>query len=617
MKVAIAQIEICPGHPDRNTQTVIREIKKAIEAGDDLIVFPEMTVPGYLLGDEWENDAFIRDCFLYNRIICEATEGIAAIWGNIDLNEKLRNEDGRIRKYNAAFFARDGKMLGVTHKTLLPKYRGFDDERHFYPARKEAQDRGVSVDSLIEPFTLVCGNEKRTVGIVICEDMWSDDYSVSPVEVLLNKGADLIVDISCSPWTLRKNQKRHSVVQNRVGNRDVYFIYSNNVGIQDNGKNIFLFDGNSTVYGKGGVPVKVAGSYTQETVRTMLWNGKDQYLKMPSATPEKDIEELYEGLLFGIKKFMERFSSGKVVIGLSGGIDSAVDAVLLSRALGAENIYAVNMPSRHNSETTRDAARQLALNLGIHYAVIPIQPGVDRTVKDLDSAVFTQMDGSGITTRLVPEGTVLENIQARDRGSRILAGTAAALGAIFVNNGNKTETAFGYATLYGDVNGALAPIADLYKSDVYRVGRFVNAHGEIIPNVIFDIPASAELSEDQNVDEGKGDPLYYPYHDLLVKAFVEFRMDPEIILRLYMNGRLAETLRCDQDLIDGYFPDAARFIADLEHKWGLYKINCFKRIQAPPVITLSKRAFGYDLRESQNGVHYTKAYLQLKKECLM
>jgi NAD+ synthase (glutamine-hydrolysing) len=213
-----------------------------------------MTVPGYLLGDEWENDAFVRDCFLYNRIICEATKGIAAIWGNIDLNEKLRNEDGRIRKYNAAFFARDGKILGVTHKTLLPKYRGFDDERHFYPARKEAQDRGVSVDSLIEPFTLVCGNEKRTVGIVICEDMWSDDYSVSPVEVLLNKGADLIVDISCSPWTLRKNQKRHSVVQNRVGNRDVYFIYSNNVGIQDNGKNIFLFDGNSTIYGKGGSP---------------------------------------------------------------------------------------------------------------------------------------------------------------------------------------------------------------------------------------------------------------------------------------------------------------------------------------------------------------------------
>ncbi|HEX3007208.1 MAG TPA: NAD(+) synthase, partial [Bacteroidales bacterium] len=330
----------------------------------------------------------------------------------------------------------------------------------------------------------------------------------------------------------------------------------------------------------------------------------------------RDREELYAGLIYGIGKFFESFPNRKVVIGLSGGIDSALSATLLAKALRPENVYAINMPSQFNSATTKGAARTLAENLGIHYTSISIQASYENTIREIESAVFTRLDGSNAVTSIKLAPLNKENIQARDRGSRVLAGVASALGAVFVNNGNKTETAFGYATLYGDVNGALAPIADLYKMEVYDLARFINEQKEVIPATIFNIPASAELSDDQNVDEGKGDPIFYPYHDKLVKAFVEFRLDPEEILQYYVDGTLGTTIRCEQQLIDGYFKDAASFIADLEHKWRLFKISYFKRIQAPPIIAVSKRAFGFDLRESQNGYYFTRGYLQLKEKVL-
>jgi NAD+ synthase (glutamine-hydrolysing) len=443
--------------------------------------------------------------------------------------------------------------------------------------------------------------------------MWSDDYTINPIDILLKKGAEAIINISCSPWTWRKNNKRHSVVRDRIKDKPVYFIYANNIGIQNNGKNIFLFDGNSTIYNPDGSLHKVAKDYTEETIKATLFDDSNGSIANPELSVQRDREELYTGLIFGIRKFFEGFSSKKVVLGLSGGIDSALSASLLATALGPENVYAINMPSQFNSETTKGAARTLAQNLGINYTSISIQHSYENTIQEIESAVFTRLDGSNSVTPLKLSGLNKENIQARDRGSRVLAGVASCLGAVFVNNGNKTETAFGYATLYGDVNGALAPIADLYKMEVYDLARLINEEKEVIPATIFNIPASAELSADQNVDEGKGDPIFYPYHDKLVKAFTEFRLDPEEILQYYINGTLGQTIKCDQQLIDGYFKDAASFIADLEHKWRLFKISYFKRIQAPPIITLTKRAFGFDLRESQNGIYFTKEYLRLKE----
>jgi NAD+ synthase (glutamine-hydrolysing) len=618
IKIAVAQIDITPGHPDRNVSKILSHIEKSRLAGDDIVIFPEMAVPGYLLGDEWENSAFVKDCFASNEEIRNATRDIVAIWGNIDLDLSLRSEDGRIRKYNSAFIAQNGAYVGngKFHKVLMPKYREFDDSRHFYSGRKIAQDLNKRLEEVITPFEVNIRGEMRKIGLILCEDMWSDDYTVNPIDILLKQGAEAIVNISCSPWTWRKNNKRHSVVRDRIKAHPVYFIYANNVGIQNNGKNIFLFDGNSTIYNPDGSLHKVADDYTEETLRATLFGQSNGSIVNPVLSVRKDREELYAGLIYGIGRFFESFSNRKVVIGLSGGIDSALSATLLAKALGPENVYAINMPSQFNSATTKGAARTLAENLGIHYTSISIQTSYENTIREIESAVFTRLDGSNTLTPLKLAPLNKENIQARDRGSRVLAGVASALGAVFVNNGNKTETAFGYATLYGDVNGALAPIADLYKMEVYDLARFINEEKEVIPATIFNIPASAELSADQNVDEGKGDPIFYPYHDKLVKAFVEFRLDPEEILQYYVDGTLGTTIRCEQQLIDGYFKDAASFIADLEHKWRLFKISYFKRIQAPPIIAVSKRSFGFDLRESQNGFYFTRGYLQLKEKVL-
>lgn len=583
--IGLAQIEVIAGNPRKNLESILKKIEEAKKINLKMVIFPEMSVPGYLLGDEWENESFVKNCVDANSEILKASKEIVVVWGNVDIDDSKRNEDGRIRKYNSAYVAQNGKLIGKTYKSLMPKYREFDDERHFYSMIKLARDEGKKIDDLLQPIEVTIDEKKIKLGVMLCEDMWHKDYTVNPSKILRNNGANILINISCSPWTKMKNHRRQSLIQEIVNDTGIPFIYCNNIGTQNNGKNIFIFDGGSAIFNEKGDLLAENDDFCEAILTTNSGRGVIM----------SEEEKLEKAIVFGIKDFFEKLGAKKAVIGLSGGIDSAVSASLLVKALGKDRVLAINMPSKYNSDLTKNAAEKLADNLGVEYKVIPIQESVDWTVKQLTEANIEVSE------------LVKENIQARDRGSRILAAVAAGVGGVFINNGNKTETALGYATLYGDVGGAIAPIADLYKGEVYGLARWINRDGEIIPKEIMDVVPSAELSAEQDVTQGKGDPIIYPYHDKLIRAFVEWRWDIEKVLEKYDANTLSQEFGMEKN-IGEYFETRKQFIEDLEEKWGLYKKNIFKRIQAPPIIAVSRRAFGFDLRESQNGVYLTDRY---------
>ena len=639
LKIALAQIEIIPGKPDENTKNMLAMIEQARHQQVQIIIFPEMSIPGYFLGDTWEQLAFLRECEAYGQRIISASADICIVFGNIAMDWDKMNDDGRVRKYNACFVAYQGKLMGNDNfpypfriKTLQPNYREFDDSRHFYSLRKLAIELGENVNGLLQPVNINFGNRQLKLGCILCEDGWCDAYATKPTAAIHQNGpADLFINISSSPYTIGKNNKRNRVFSNQAQTLNRPLIYVNNTGIQNNGKTVYTFDGLSTVYNNKGEIVDYCQPFCSELkcVDLVLTRDKKNDFSCPSSVHhsptaianDTDISSIYKSLYYGTERFLHSIGMKKVVIGVSGGIDSAVSAALYTKILGPENVLLVNMPSIYNSQTTKDLSSKLAQNLGCLYTIMPIQEAVDHTIEQINCTPITNLT-NGKQHQLKISSFAAENIQARDRSARILAGVAAAFDAGFTCNANKSEASVGYSTLYGDLAGFLAVLSDLWKHQVYELAHFMNTQiyqREVIPQATIDITPSAELSFDQSVDQGKGDPIIYPYHDYLFKAFMEHwnRATPEDILLWYTQDTLEEKIGCQQGLVGRLFPTPVEFINDLEKWWRLYTgMAVAKRIQAPPILAISRRAYGFDHREAQNGTYFTTNYLKLKEKVL-
>lgn len=604
--ITLGQVQVYPGQPEKNLQIHLNAIQQAKDEGSSMIILPEMWIPGYMLGDQYDESSFLEELEEMNQDIIAATQSthqsFTAIWGNITVDKSKKGRHGYDRRYNSAYIASNGRLVSnwvtdwVVHKSLLPDYRYFDDSRYFHPMKKLAKEEGKSLSEYYKPFEIEIDGVKQKVSLLICEDIWNinGDYANNPVEMAKAYNPNLLAVISASPFWIKKDNMRERVLKQQ--SKDIKLAYVNPIWIQNNWKNILTFEWASGIYENG-----VKKIWTPEY---QSWNFTDN---TPESLPtgNENMEKIYNTLIFSIKEFMKSIGQDKIVIWLSGGLDSAVTTALCVAALWSENVITVNMPSNYNTGLTKGYAKEIADTLGTEYRITPIQELVD-----LHQEVLNNDGGKNLSD------FDMQNVQARIRWASILSGIAAKEWAVYTNNGNKSEVAMWYATLYWDVNGSFAPIADLYKSQVRELAHYINIEfGEtIIPESLIDMQPTAELGEWQNPEEGEGDPFNYEYLDKLLYQFIEMRKAPVDILEMYIDGTIQEKLWLDTD-ITPYYQTPEEFIVELEKIYTDYKINFFKRVQAPPIMTLSKRSFGFDLREAQNGVYFkTRKYKRLLEQ---
>ncbi|NLO01948.1 MAG: NAD+ synthase [Bacteroidales bacterium] len=537
MKVALAQLNYIIGDFEGNSAKIIKNIQHAKAQGADLVIFSELSVTGYYPHDLLEKKEFIFKAEETVQKIAESCRGIAAIVGAPCINE---NERGK-KLFNAALFLADGRILSVHKKTLLPTYDIFDEYRHFEPNND---------------FQIAEYKNKR-IAVTICEDLWDEQptasefgkdklYQVSPMERLAELNPDFVVNISASPFSYNQESWRKDILIKKAKTYKLPVIYVNQTGAQAE----LIFDGGSVFINNQGEIIKEL-KYFEEDFLVINTDNEAEKAVQPSSGY---IEKIYNALILGIRDYLYKSGFRKAVLGLSGGIDSAVTAVLAVRALGPENVRVLLLPSKYSSDHSIEDARQLAENLQIQYDLIEIQSAVDGFEKSL-SPLFEGTD----------PGVAEENIQARARGIYLMA-ISNKFGNILLNTTNKSECAVGYGTLYGDMNGSIAVLGDVYKTDVFKLARHINRNTEIIPENTIIKPPSAELRP------GQKDTDSLPEYDLLDQIlfnYIELNQSPDEI----------EEKGFDRKVI--------------ERVMKLVNINEFKRFQAAPILRISSKAFGF------------------------
>ena len=540
MKIGLAQINPVVGDLPGNGHKIIQFTRNAHRQGAELVIFPELCITGYPPMDLLENRFFVEAALkTLEHIAREIPAGVGVIVGCPTFNPEPVGK----RLFNAAFLLENGSIVAEVRKTLLPTYDIFDEYRYFEPAhtRKPVLWRGLRL------------------GIHICEDMWNNEeqapyhlYREDPVAELAAQGVDLFINISASPFSQGKHKLRNSVIQTICKRHHVPFILVNTVGANTE----IIFDGDSRVHAGDGTRLLCAPSFEESL---MIWN-MDRPTG-PCTMHHEPIPDIHEALVLGIRDYFSKTGTfSRAIIGLSGGIDSAVTAALATEALGAHRVIGVSMPSKFSSTHSIEDARQLAENLGITFYEVPIQPMVDSFLQGLQP----YFEGT-------PFGIAEENIQARVRGV-ILMAFSNKFNYLVLSTGNKSELSVGYATLYGDMSGGLAVLSDVYKTQVYELATYINTRAgyPLIPQRILEKPPSAELRPGQT-DQDTLPP--YPVLDRILKLYIEEHLEW---------NEIVEQTGYDEKLVEDILNRVDR--------------NEYKRRQAPPGLRVSAKAFGIGRR---------------------
>jgi NAD+ synthase (glutamine-hydrolysing) len=539
MKIAIAQLNYHIGNFAQNTSKILDHISKAKEGGADLVVFTELSVTGYYPHDLLERKEFIEQAEEALTQIAARCSGIAAVVGGPRINPEPRGK----KLFNSAFFMYDGEIKHIVNKSLLPTYDIFDEYRHFEPNRT------------FEVFEF----KGERLAITICEDLWDEQetqnefgreklYQLSPLKELAALNPDLVINISASPFSYnQENWRKNILIKNAIKYR-LPIVYANQIGAHTE----LVFDGGSVFVNEKG-EIQEELKYFEEDFR--IFDTKSSEVKFQPKTDY--IEKIYDALVLGIRDYFGKMGFKKATLGLSGGIDSALVLVLAVRALGSGNVRVLLMPSRYSSDHSIADAVQLAKNLDVQYEIVSIQPMVDDFEQSL-SEIFVNLKND-ITE---------ENIQARTRGILLMA-ISNKFGHILLNTTNKSECAVGYGTLYGDMNGGLSVLGDVYKTDVFKMARWINREHEIIPQNTILKPPSAELRPGQKDTDSLPD---YSILDQILFDYIELNFSPEeIISKGFDRATVLRTVK-------------------------MVNTNEYKRFQAPPILRVSSKAFGFGRR---------------------